>query len=144
MTHRHWTNEEMIERLYCGGEARGCAECDARWAELLRRRAQAMAEEAGPELDERLRRQRLAVYARLERPGGWRAWKVAPVGATAMLLLLGIVLHGPKPEPRQVAVAAVSDAQLFSEVATMVNEESPRAADSLRGLFNEETKLEAQ
>lgn len=143
MTHRHWTNEEMIERLYCGQEARGCVECDARWAELLRRRALALAPETGSELDERLRRQRLAVYERVERPG-WRTWKVAPVGATAMLVLLGIVLHGPKPAPQPVAVAQVSDAQLFSEVATMVNEESPRAADSMRGLFNEESKMEAQ
>lgn len=151
----HWTDEELIGRLYGAGPedaARAshladCADCSERWRQLAERRGQFIEHARLTVVDDaRLRAQRDAVWRRVEdskRPWLWRA---APVGATAMLVLVGLLLHTPAPwiEPTQVASAQISDEQLFSEIATMVNEDAPRAAQPIQGLFDEGVSVEVQ
>lgn len=146
MNGKHWTDEELIARIYAVAEAdeahlAGCRECSERLLALESHRAAVL--EPAVVSEDRLRAQRQAVWARLEQPQrGW-LWKLAPAGAMALMLVAGVALHSPAPKPAPVQVA-MSDSQFFSEVATVVNEESPRAAETMQGLFAEGTQTEAQ
>ena len=75
-------------------------------------------------------------------------WRAMPVAATALMLFVGVALHRtPAPGIAPVEVAAVqtvSDTQLFTELASVVNQESPRAADPIQGLFSGDATREAQ
>lgn len=151
----HWTDEEMIGRLYGAGPEEvsrtshlaECAECSARWRNLEGRRERFLENAQSAVVDDaRLRAQRDAVWRSVE--DSRRPWlrRMAPAGATAMLMLAGLLLHTPAPrmEPTQVASVQISDEQLFSEIASMASEEAPRAAQPIQGLFDAETPVEVQ
>lgn len=138
--HRHWTDEELIGRLYGLGESGGtaCPECEARLAELEQRRmAVRQAPASNARWEERLRRQRQAVWARVENPRRSWLWKLAPAGAMALMVVVGVALHAPAPVAPVTQVAMASDAQFFNEIASMVNEDGPRTTETMKGLFPE-------
>jgi hypothetical protein len=157
---RHWSDDELLRRVYgVAGEGavseahlEHCAECGARWQQLLSRRAATLGLAAeGSVSEERLQRQRQAVWARIERrPGVWfRKW--APAAAAACMLAAGIfLLHPPGllPAPRPFHVsnapAQISDAQLFNDVAVLSSPEAPRAAAPIRGLFEERRETQEE
>lgn len=152
----HWTGSDMLDRIYGLAAADGlsvrhldeCAECGRVWAELSERRGALLAAPAAVR-DEQLRAQRQAIWAEIERPRPMLVWRVMPAAAaTAMLFVLGLALHqspAPQVAPAQVAVVQpVSDAQFFTEIASVVNRESPGAVDPIRGLFADDAALEAQ
>lgn len=143
----HWGDEDLLARLYGLDDQEGvaarhlewCPECRSRMNALEARRAQLRADVAVP--DERLRAQRQAVFARIDSPQ--RNWmpRLVPAGATALLLVLGITLNRPAPSPapapetKMAAVLTQSDRELLSDIATLVEGETPRAAAPIRGLF---------
>jgi hypothetical protein len=146
----HWSDEDLLNRLY-GLEAEAarhpiesCAECAARWQALSERREAVLA--AAPVSDDRLRAQRLAVFARIEAPRPMWLWRAMPASAFALLLAAGIALHGPNPQApaTEVAEAGVSDSQLFSEIAQITEQYAPAAADPLRELFAETASQEVK
>lgn len=151
----HWTESDLIDRLYGMAVPEGltarhldeCPECAQSWAALAVRRGVVLAA-PGQISDERLRAQRQAIWARIEQPRPAMIWRVMPAAATALLLFLGIALHqapAPRIEPAEVtATQTVSDAQLFTEIASVVNRDSPGAVDPIRGLFSSDTTVEAQ
>jgi hypothetical protein len=149
---RHWTDDELLDRLYGLHEESGlalehlkhCAECETRWLGLQARRA---AQTGSPSQvsEVRMREQRAAIWRKIEAPERGLWWKAVPVMATALMLVVGVSLHRPDPAPAPAQVASVvSDAEFFNEVATMVNEDTPRAADPMRELFSETKAVEAQ
>lgn len=144
----HWTESELIDRLYglepeAGRSAmhlNECDECGARWRDLQASRRSLLnaAPVESEKLEERLRAQRQAVWARIERPQRGLLWRMIPVTASALMILAGVALQQqskPPVAPTQL-VSTVSDAQFFNEIATVVNQETPRAADPLQGLFD--------
>lgn len=137
--HRHLSDEELIERLYGLGEepaATACEACRRRWESLLERRRWIL--RAVPDLPEAwLAGQRRTIYARLERattPG----WAIRPAAALATLavIVLGLVLSAPSPEPHP--TRAANDSQFFTEIYSLVESPEPRAAAPIYGLFEEQ------
>lgn len=150
---RHWTDEDLLFRLY-GAEPsvdlslshfEECPQCAARWASLVSSRSSLLAAAASvPCAAERMRAQRAAVWSRVERPPR-RGLRALPAAATVCVLLLAVALQRPAPQPLpQRAAVAVSDEQLFSEIASVVNADEPRAVEPIRGLFHESAALEVQ
>ena len=151
----HWNESDLIGQLYGVEPAVGlsarhldeCPECAQAWAASLARRGMVLAAPAQVS-DHQLRAQRQAIWARIEQPQRGMLWRAMPAAATALLLFVGVALHqAPAPQLDAVEVAAVqtvSDTQLFTELASVVNQESPRAADPIQGLFSDDATTEAQ
>jgi len=153
---RHWSNEELLARLYgvdvenAGAEhLEECAECAGRWRQLLIRRAAAVSQAAEASIsDERLRSQRAAVWARIDRrPAVW-LWKWVPAGAAAGVVGLGLLLLSPALAPHKglapAAQTRISDEQLFADVAVLSSPEAPRGAAPIRELFEERNESEEE
>lgn len=151
---KHWTDEALLARVYGVDPPPGiqlehlaeCPECAARLGRLQTSRVAVLASAAAaPCSDERLRNQRTGFWRRVEQPATARLWRAVPAAATCCVLLLAVALNGPAPKPAGAEIAsAVSDEQLFADIANVVNTDSPRAVDNIRGLFNEASTLEAQ
>ena len=152
----HWTDDELLGRLYGlapAGEPRAeahlanCEDCRARWAALMERRAAVV---APPPYDEsRLRAQRSSIWARIERQPANPFWRALPVAATALLVVVGIMLHAPSPAPVESTVAAVqaqhlSDEQLMAEIYSVIDEETPGPVQPIRALFAAGEGVEVQ
>lgn len=150
---KHWTDDELLNRLYGLDPAAGsdpahldrCKDCGARWSALLAKRESIRAGSV-PLVEARLREQRELVWKRIEQTRRPFAWRMIPVAATALVVTLGISLHrgpAPVPDPRETAQTVkaepqISDAELFTEIASAANTYVPRGADPLRNLFDAE------
>ncbi len=139
MVNEHWTDEQLVGRLYGIAEADthldNCAVCRARWTVLRSRRRELLAEPA-PVEPERLAAQRRAIYERIERPRGWRDFVAAPLYGAVAAAALALVIFLPSPRPES-SVAVSNDAQFFTEISSMVETAEPEAATPIRGLFQE-------
>ncbi len=146
--HAHWTDDELLDRLYVSGGECDCAECAARWRTLTERRAGLLEQSRAAELsDQRLREQRAAIWKRIETPRRPLVWRAVPAAATALVLLFGVALNQPAPRvntPVTTATAQISDEQLMTEVASLLNQDTPRAADPMRALFSETSATEVR
>ncbi len=150
----HWSEEDLLSRLYGTDGAPHlslshfdeCPECAARWQRLREARAGVLAAGASvPCADDLLRAQRLAVWDRIENPGRTRMLRAVPAAATCFVLILAAALNRPAPQPTGPQMASsVSDEQLFADIANVVNTDSPRAVEPIRGLFSEASSLEMQ
>ena len=151
----HWNESDLIGHLYglepapdrLARHLNECPDCGQAWETLRSRRSEILAAPAQVS-DEQLRSQRQAIWARIEQPQRLTLWRAMPVAATALLLFVGVALHQtPAPRMESVEVASVqtvSDTQLFTELASVVNQESPRAADPIQALFAGESTRETQ
>lgn len=145
---RHWTDDELIDRMYGVGAAGAheCAECDARLREMERVRAE-VTRELVPASDF-LAAQRRAIYSRLGERAGERRPAVVWAPATVAVLCLiaaGIFAYhgsaaGPapvRPVPHVLARADADDAQFLSDVYSMEQTSEPRAAEPIHALIEE-------
>ena len=150
-TGRHWSRDEMVSHLYGLDPAEGlnsghletCESCRPAWLGLQERRRDSL---SGMTVSEGLlRKQRQAVFARIERPRPPAPlWGLVPAAMTA-LLLVGVSFQPPKPEAYiQTAAITASDRELFNELSELLQEDTPRAAAPIRALFVEQTDGEAQ
>ena len=149
---RHWTLDELTDRLYGIGEAgaereehmESCRECRVRLEELDRLRA---ASAAAPELSPaRLAAQRSAVLAQID-TSSRRLLRWVPALTAACLVAIGVYVYRPSPavprktEPAAVGAPAVSaaanDAQLFADIYNVEESDEPRAAAPMHALFQE-------
>ena len=138
MSVRHWTDDELIGRLYGLGPGDGhlaeCKECAGRWRALEATRRLVL--DPPPASEEFLAGQRRAIYGRLEYPVRRPGWlQLAPaVAATAAVVVLAVVLHRPAPAPEP----GLSDAELFAEVYAMVQSDESVAVQPIRAMFEVE------
>jgi len=131
---RHWDDEELISRLYGlspgDGHLEACEECAERWRRLLAVREQVLARP--PVSEDRMARQRQAVYGRLEGAGRGRRWlPYVPATAAAAFLLAAVLLYRPAPVPQP----NLTDDEFFSEVYSVARSSEPRAAEPIHALF---------
>jgi len=150
----HWDDENLLLRLYGADPSAHlslshfdeCPECAQRWAILTSSRAQMLgAQPTAACSDDRLRAQRLSVWDRIERSSRPRAVRLIPAAATLCVLLLAVGLNRPVPQPAPQQVAtAISDEEFFSEIASVVNDDTPRAVEPIRGLFSDTPRPEVQ
>lgn len=138
----HLTDDVLIAALYgvdvglpTATHLSSCSQCRARLEAMGARKLQVADE--GSVSDEMLREQRLRVHARMERERVLGYW-LRPVPALAAVLVIaaGLVFRAPAPAPVQTG-SSESDAQFFTEIAAVVDQQGPRAADPIRGLFEE-------
>ncbi len=146
MNGKHWSDDELLDRLYGVGpdddHLSGCAECEGRLQELVtRRRGVVLSQELAvdPTL---LLRQRAAVMDRIEKSSGsFVSWRAVTAFAGAAAMILGFVVYQPqrtKPVVMQtVSQTASSDTQFFSEIYSEVEQTEPRAVKPMRHLFEE-------
>ena len=143
MTGKHWSDDELIARLYgiepSGTHLEECAECAGRWQQLVAARERVIAEPAVSE--ERMTALRRATLERIEQPArpAWRPG-FAPVLASLALLLLALVLTlpAPGPQPTMAVSSGPSESELFAEIYTTVETTEPAAVAPIRSLFEEE------
>ena len=142
---RHWTADELLNLLYGlqpDDSSRmthldGCESCSRRWTELQAKRVSLTEDPVIPASV--LRNQRLAIEAELSAPASWRAWlRPVPALAAGLLFIVGLALNQPRPEAQEQTVAAVTDTQLFTEIASVADQTAPRAADPIQALFLEQ------
>jgi hypothetical protein len=141
MANRHWTDSELIERLYGlgpdDGHLDGCAECRARLDGLSERKAELAGAMPEAELS-RLTAQRRAVMAKIEREQSRsRKWWAAPLAAGAMAAALSLGVFWPREAavPPAQETVEISDAQLFDDAAALAR--GGEAVATVQQLFEE-------
>ena len=142
MYDNHWSDEELVARLYGLGPEDGhlgvCDSCARRW-EAIRGRYENLRPVGIEVSGEFLASQRRAIRARLGEKR--RHFPRVLVPALATLLLAAIVIvYRPAPELPQPAekVSKISDDRLFDDVFRMVSDPAPSAVGPIRSLFEEQ------
>ncbi len=142
MPARHWTDDELIARLYGVGPEDGhleeCGECAARWRRFVAVRERALVE---PEVSQEfLTAQRRRIYERIEAPRHvfWKPALGVPIAATAMILA-ALLLSGPKPSPQPTLASSdrPKDAELFADIYDTLESAELQALSPVQGLFEE-------
>lgn len=159
----HWADDDLLRRLYglapdsaaSDQHLASCVKCSGRWEALLLARAETL-NEAGVCVvaEDRIAEQRKALWARIDHPGRFWLSRWAPVAATTVMLVAGLVLlHPARPLPASdaqagyrsasgSAPASISDAQLFSDLSAMAAPGPSRAVEPIRGLFENSSSEE--
>jgi len=153
---RHWQDDDLFRKLYGLAPESGvseehlnaCGECSGRWKALQLVRSEYLSEaETSLVPEDRLIEQRRSLWARIDHPRKFWLSKWAPVAATSMILAAGLVLlHPDRPAQAplpQASVSArpsesaaqISDAELFSDLSAIASPAAPKAAEPIRGLF---------
>lgn len=148
---RHLDDEQLLLSLYGAGEPGAaahlgaCPDCAARFRGLQARRSAWLAAPAPPAGEARLRAQREAVYAAIERKRARPYWRAIQAGALACSVLAALLLYRPAPPPVETAgQPVITDQQLFNDLADMINRETPIAAEPLMALFAPQEPQESQ
>ncbi|MEJ5367334.1 MAG: hypothetical protein WHT08_03385 [Bryobacteraceae bacterium] len=147
---RHLDDERLLIALYGAGKEedsahlQACPECAARLRRLEGRRAAWLSAPAPAPDASRLRAQREAVFRQIERSRR-PLWVAVRAGALACAILAAVLLQRPAAPPAEMAAApALSDQQLFEDLATMIARDTPMAAEPLMALFTPQAEMEMQ
>lgn len=150
-TIRHLDDEQLLLSLYgaaapeTAAHLGACPDCAVRLKRLEARRAELLASPAPPAGGERLRAQRTAIYEAIGKKRARPYWRAIQAGALACSVLLAVLLYRPAPPPVQTASQPViTDQELFSDLADMINRETPIAAEPLMALFTPQESEESQ
>ena len=86
---------------------------------------------------ERLTAQRERIYHRME-SGRFRFnLRYVPALAGAGALAFALLVYSPAPQVRKTVPVQISDAQLYADVYQMVASSEPKAAEPVKGLFEQ-------
>jgi hypothetical protein len=139
MYDRHWSDEQLVARLYGIGPEDGhlevCPSCARRW-EAIRCRYESLRPAAIDVPEEYLAAQRRAIRARLGAKRHPFPRVLVPVLVTLLLAAI-VIVYKPAPTPPPAAEKA-SDSQLFDDVFRMVSGTEPNAIGPIRSLFEEQ------
>lgn len=135
---RHWTDDDLLNALYGIGPEDGhlkeCAECRGRWSELHARRSDLT---KAPDLSsDFLAAQRRSIYRKLDRAPR-RMVQIAPAFVALLMLVIGLFLVRPSGSPSTPASTepGISDAQLYSDISSMMQNPEPEAGKPIHALF---------
>jgi hypothetical protein len=139
MYDKHWSDEQLVARLYGVGPEDGhveaCPSCARRW-EAMRRRHESLRPAGIDVSDEYLAAQRRAIRARLGEKRHVLPRVLVPVLVTLLLAMITIVYRSA-PEPPQ-PEQKISDSQLFDDVFKRISGTEPNAIGPIRSLFEEQ------
>ncbi len=137
MNGRHWTDDELIARLYGVGPEDGhidtCEDCARRLSAIKVVREGVL--NSTPDVSEAfLAAQRRAVMERAHggNHGSW-VFSLTPALSALALVLLAFLLSRPAPPPQP--SLASSETQLFAEVYEEIQTAEPSAVAPIYGLF---------
>lgn len=141
MHDKHWTDDELISKLFDlvpeDGHLKACPECARRW-EAIQRKYESNRAVWAEVPDEKLAAQRLAVRAQLNHKTRKVRLILAPSLAAAFLLVLvSLVLFKPNSS-RQTAPDAISEDKQLEEVYQMSISPEPTAIEPVQSLFEEQ------
>jgi hypothetical protein len=139
MRDKHWSDEELVAKLYGVGPEDGhldeCESCARRW-EAIRGRHKSLRAPAIEVPETFLAAQRRAIHVRLgEKPHAFPRL-LYPVLA-ALLLAMFLVVKRPPPEEPSPA-RRIPDSQLFDDVFRIVSDTEPSSIGPIRSLFEEQ------
>jgi hypothetical protein len=140
MRDNHWTDDELISKLFDVGPQDGhlesCPECARRWAAIQQRYEGSRI--ANAEVSEaKLNAQRFAVRKRLEdKPRHVRPILASSLAAALLLAVISLVLFKPNP-PRQPAPDILSEDKMLEEIYQMSLSSEPVAIEPVQSLFEE-------
>lgn len=84
----------------------------------------------------RLRAQREAVWEAIGRSRRRPLWRALQAAAATCAVVVAVLLYRPAaPPPEMAAHPAITDQQLFDDLAAMISRETPAAAEPLMALF---------
>ena len=136
MAGRHWSDEDLLARLYGIGPQDGhldtCESCRGRWEKLQLRRERLLAMESQVPQDF-LAAQRRSIYERLEQKPRWFHLELVP--SLAALLLALVILSMFRPAPQRHPVGTASDDIVFEEAFEIATSTEPSAVEPVRSLF---------
>jgi hypothetical protein len=136
MYDKHWTDEELFERLYGlrpeDNHLAECTEC-ARKLSSMRARYEKMRPVQVDVSPEFLAAQRRAVHARVHKKRLTLPKVLVPVIATALVAAI-VIVHKPSSVVRPVK-PPVSDSELFEDVFNEISDPLPTSAGPIRSLF---------
>jgi hypothetical protein len=130
---KHWNEDDFKQWLYGLKEDDGhfaeCAECGAERDRLMLERRRIV---TPPEVsNDFLAAQRRSIYQRLGQPmRNWMPLRWALSAAAVLVVMLGVTLQTKR-------APAISDEQLFSDLATMEQSAEPQAIAPIHQLFEE-------
>ena len=156
---RHWTNDQMLDKLYgiLDAEAasethlRDCGDCSARWERLTMQRSSVLSTPtvSGDVPEEFLAAQRRKIYTRMdEKPPVW--WQslfsqngFAASAAAVLVIVGGLAFYrsGQTPLSHTNPVTQqqdISDSQFFAEMASIEQSSMPQAVSPIKALFVQE------
>lgn len=131
---KHWNEDDFKNWLYGLKEEDGhfaeCAECRAERDRLVLERRRMV---TPPEVsNEFLAAQRRNIYQRMSQPmRNWMPLRWALSAVAVLVVMLGVTLQTRHATP------AISDEQLFSDLATMEQSAEPEAIAPIHQLFEE-------
>jgi len=131
---KHWTEKDFTEWMYGLKEedphVAGCAECRGELERLKLERGRTI---ALPEVShDFLASQRRSIYQRLGKPiSNWHPMRWGISVAALVVVILSVTLNTWKSTP------AISDEQLFSDLATMEQSNEPKAIAPIHKFFEE-------
>jgi hypothetical protein len=139
MYDKHWSDEQLVARLYGVGPEDGhfevCPSCARRW-EAMRRRYESLRPAGIDVSEEHLAAQRRAIRTRLGEKRHPLPRVLVPVLVTALLAMI-VIVYRPAPTPPP-AEEKVSDSQLFDDVFRRISGAEPNAIGPIRSLFEEQ------
>lgn len=136
MADRHWSDEQLLARLYGmeqgDGHLHDCAECLRRWKEICARRRELLGNRPHVSTGY-LAEQRNAVRKRITAESPRLRLRLAPALAALLLLVAVVMLFQPwskPPTPPQTA-----DNKVFEDAFTLASAEEPEAVEPIQALF---------
>jgi anti-sigma factor RsiW len=141
MRDRHWTDDELISRLFeVGPEDRHletCSECAKRY-EIVRQRYDNSRAISAAVHEGKLTAQRLAVRAQLKDKTHKFRPRLAYSSAVALLLMVVALIVFRLNPPKQSPPEPVSEDQLMEEVYQMSSSAEPSSIEPVQSLFEEQ------
>jgi hypothetical protein len=139
MCDKHWSDEQLVARLYGIGPEDShlelCPSCAKRWEAI--RLAYENARPSAIEMsDEYFAAQRRAIRTRLGRKRRTVPRVLVPVLVTLLLAAI-VIVYKPSHKPPPTA-DEISDSQLFEDVFRRVSGTEPSAVVPIRSLFEEQ------
>jgi anti-sigma factor RsiW len=141
MCDRHWTDDELLLRLFDERPAdehlETCVECGRRW-EAIQDKYESRRETLSEISEARLAAQRIAVHARLEAKSRNSRLILAPslVALAALVLIASMVFKSASLKP--LAPETISGDEVFEEVFGMSLSTEPTAIGPVQSLFEEQ------
>ncbi len=139
MHDKHWTDEELLLRLFDveqpDGHLETCLDCSRRW-EAMQSRYENRPAISGGAIEGRLAAQRLKIRARLENKRKLPSMFAPAFAAMAVIVLIAALAIIPK-QPRQPEPQAMSEDEMFEDMFRAAFNVEPEAIEPVQSLFEE-------